>query len=85
MPKFTVVTESPDCHCFPIRPDDIELSRDSVMGGFGKAEVEESAGKLIQFFQSHGYWCSFTLDELLRYYKEKGWDMNSVFFGLAED
>lgn len=51
-------------------------------GSFGKAEVEISAGKLVQFFQSRGYWCSFTIDELARYYTLRGWNSNSMFFGL---
>lgn len=83
-PEFVVLDENSSCHCFKVRPDDVKLSEaDTVLGGFGKAEVEQSAGKLVRFFQSRGYWCSFSLDELQRYYREKGWYTNSIFFGLA--
>jgi len=81
--EFSVVFESPTDNRFHIRPDDIKLINDSVAGVFGKAEIEQSAGKLVSFFQSRGYWCPFTLDELQRYYKEKGWNTNAVFFGLV--
>lgn len=69
---------------YKIRPQDIKISDiGTVPGSFGKAEVEISAGRLVQFFQGRGYWCSFTIEELARYYTLRGWDPNSMFFGLA--
>lgn len=84
MPTFTVINEFSNYHRFRIRPDDIKLQNDSVMGGgFGKAEIEKSAGKLVRFFQSRGYWGPFTFDQLQRYYREKGWNVGNAFFGLT--
>ncbi|HWB34282.1 MAG TPA: hypothetical protein VG753_03125 [Candidatus Paceibacterota bacterium] len=66
-----------------VRPDQIPLSGEmSGPSSFGIAEIEETAGHLIQFFQLRGHWCRFTIDELRRFYELKGWNPNLMFSGL---
>ena len=67
-----------------IRPDDIRMEEhsDSILGTFGKCEVERSAGRLVRFFQSKGRWCNFTFSELARFYEQNNWDLNEMLFGL---
>jgi hypothetical protein len=81
----TPLGETVDSPKHPIRPDDFNFSNHNtpLSSVFGKSEVEQSAGKLIQFFQSRGRWCEFTIDELRRFYELKGWNYNSAFFGLT--
>ena len=52
------------------------------MSTFGNYEIESAAEKLILFFQSYGYWTTFTLEELRAFYLRNGWDFNKAFFGL---
>ncbi len=68
----------------PIRPSDITLSpsNHTMPSTFGKAEVEESAGKLIAFFQRRGDWVPFTIEELTAFYRTQGWNPDYMFFGL---
>ena len=55
----------------------------SIAGCFGKAKVELSAGRLLEFFRHRDRWCSFTTEELRNFYlAHKGWDVNQMFFGL---
>ncbi|MDP3646310.1 MAG: hypothetical protein Q8R25_04445 [bacterium] len=69
---------------YPVRPDDVPMNhRSSDVSTFGTAECEEVAGHLLSFFKSRGYWCSFTLDELHRYYIDQGWNPNSMLYGLC--
>ena len=77
--RFTVIGETIKTQYYPIRPDQIS---DGHFGGFGKAEVEWAAEKLIAFFKSRGYWTGFTLNELHRFYKGKGWETDNVFLGI---
>lgn len=70
-------------HEHPIRPDDVPLVGEaSGSSTFGTAEIEEVAGHLIMFFKARGYWCSFTIDELIRYYDAHNWNHNLIFYGL---
>jgi hypothetical protein len=67
-----------------VHPREIQL-RDTgatSIGTFNKNEVEISAGHLISFFQARGKWCGFTISDLVRFYDERGWDRNVMFFGL---
>lgn len=69
--------------CYHIRPDNVPTDGESSdLSTFGTAEVEEIAGHLIKFFKLRGYWCSFTIDELSRFYREHNWDPNLMFYGL---
>lgn len=64
-------------------PRDI-ARRDSgaVKGGFGKYEVEEVAGRLVSFFEEKGFWSEFSIEELGDFYRQRGWDPNTMLFGL---
>ncbi len=53
-----------------------------LTGTFGKAEVEWSAMHLIEYFKLRGAWTTFTIAELTRFYEMKGWNSNTMFFGL---
>ena len=67
---------------------DIELSEFShqVLGGFGKAEVEIAAGKLILFLRHRGQeWRAFGLGELIKFYQQQRWNYNEMLFGLLGD
>lgn len=67
------------------RPSEIRLSSvGSVLGGFGKHEVEIEAGRLVQFFQyfKGDLWAAFRLSELIKFYKFKGWNHNIALVGL---
>lgn len=78
-----VVMERPGHHTFPIRPMDIQLHHGlRGVGRFGKAEVEWAAGHLVRYFQSRGGWYTFTLEELVYYYKLTGVDPSERLFGL---
>lgn len=79
--EFVLFTDSG-----PLRPEDIKVRNPDTnpcCGGFGKHEVEASAGKLIQFFQFRGHWGSFSMTELYNFYQLKGWDVDEILFGLA--
>lgn len=79
---FLPVIDS-DTRKHPIQPGDIHVGEcDNVLGGFGKHEVEVSAGKLVKFFQSRESWCKFTLSELAEFYRQNGWEPNEMLFGL---
>ncbi len=80
---FKPIIESASMTMCPVRPDDFVFIHGNVLGGtFGKTEVETTARRLIEFFQLRCCWCEFTIDELGRFYKLKGWDPNAMFFGL---
>ena len=64
-----------------IQPSDINLTS-GLCSTFGKAEVEKSAVGIIRFFKSKGQWISFSLLELLDFYKKDSLDQNEIFFGL---
>jgi hypothetical protein len=67
-----------------IRPDDFNLDNPNTLSGtFGESQAEEVVKKLLAFFQSRGYWCRFTIDELMRFYKLKGWNPAPMLYGLA--
>lgn len=67
-----------------IRPDDFDLDNPNTLAStFGESEAEQVVRKLLLFFQSRGYWCQFTIDELSRFYKLMGWDSAPMFYGLA--
>jgi hypothetical protein len=68
---------------YPVRPDDI-LDRDKggMLSTFGKHEVEVSADRLVKFFKSRGYWCGFTIDEVVKFYQSRDWNPSLIFFGL---
>lgn len=53
------------------------------VGRFGKHEVEVTAGRLCAFFQRRGNkWSSFTVAELISFYREQGWPTDDPLFGL---
>lgn len=56
----------------------------SVMGGFGKYEVQETAGRLVLFMKvcQNDSWEPFVISGLTRYYESMGWDPNKMFDGL---
>ena len=61
---------------------------DSLLSCFGKAEVEQNAGKLVRFFQMKEVWCPFKVAELEAFYEEIGWPTYrahgiGIFMGLA--
>ena len=66
-------------------PKDIHLLDTGVLagGGFGKFEVEEAAGHLVEFFRDRGGWSRFTIPDLISFYTRKDWNINLMFFGLA--
>jgi hypothetical protein len=64
-------------------PNEIRIRDYLSIGRFGKAEVEESAAKLLTFFQERGVgWARFTITDLFNFYTAKGWNPNTMFFGL---
>lgn len=68
---------------FGIKPEDIKLDLcGAVYGGFGKYEVELSAGKLIKYFQYRRKWCSFTFTEIRDFYQQNNWSWNEILYGL---
>jgi len=77
---FRVIHEDGSKSEHPIRPDDIDPA---LIGTFQKYEVERVVEKLILFFQSRGYWSRFTFDELSRFYRDKGWNPVTAFYGLT--
>lgn len=79
---FQVVDESVGSS-YPIRPNNIKIEALGCVGFFGKFEVENVAGKLVSFFQASGRWKSFSILELVDFYRSKGWDPNFMFFGLC--
>ncbi|HEY4519483.1 MAG TPA: hypothetical protein VJH33_00390 [Candidatus Paceibacterota bacterium] len=64
---------------YPLRPHQISTR---LIGTFGKREVEESAQKLLRFFQERGYWSSFTTQELRRFYEQQNWNPDTILWGL---
>ena len=50
---------------------------------FGTAEVEDVAANLVAFFQLSDTWKSFTLTELMNFYKLNGWNHDLMFYGLT--
>ncbi len=53
------------------------------VGFFEKSEIEESATKLVTFFESTGgTWRSFTFKELAEFYDRMGWKQESMLYGL---
>lgn len=70
-------------HSLP-RPLDIPIRGHLSVGRFGKAEVEESAAKLLTFLQKRNTgWAPFTVLDLVLFYRKQGWDPNYMFFGLC--
>ena len=68
------------------RPSRIILSDScSARGGFGKCEVEVSAGHLVQFMREtkHDSWQMFKLPELAAFYQKQGWNSNEMLDGLT--
>ena len=54
------------------------------VGFFGKAELEEGAGKLVRFLATFGsWWQPFKLTDLIHFYQSQGWDPNVALFGLV--
>lgn len=51
-------------------------------GKFGKAEVEEAANTLIDFFKKKERWGRFHLSELMDFAEKKGKDKDAVLVGL---
>jgi hypothetical protein len=83
VPKFQVIDErDPIRPKYSIRPSDVPIRNGDVAGFFGKAEVEEAAGKLALFFQSKNAWVPFTIVEMVEFFQQRGWDPNGMFFGL---
>lgn len=66
-----------------IRPSNIHVGEPVSVGSFGKAEVEEAAGRLVMFFQKMGRWGLFTITELAAFYRRQGWNPDQMFFGLS--
>jgi hypothetical protein len=66
------------------RPSQIMLWGDRVRGGFGKCEVEETAGRLVLFMVERlDLWSYFKLTDLADFYKRKGWNPNHMLDGLT--
>ena len=67
------------------KPGEIKLKGwGGTIGGFGKAEVEETAGRLVQFFASgSGDWRRFRLSDLMDFYRSRGWDPDECLNGLV--
>lgn len=82
--QYMIVYETTDRQIYHIRPHDIMAGKSgSLLSTFGKKEVEISAERLILFFQSYGYWTTFTLSELQEFYRKNNWDFNKALFGLV--
>lgn len=64
-----------------LRPEDVDTSGGQV-GRFGKCEVEIVAANLVRFFQLRGGWVTFSLPELIFFYKLQGLDPRQALFGL---
>src|SRR3989344_1231231 len=81
---FVVVSDIYATVKYSIQTEDIIIDEYSlaVCGGFGKHEVEVTAGRLIHFFRHKGGWCLFTISELADYYKMMCWSPERMFFGL---
>lgn len=80
-PGFTVFSEDSSFGLHAdIRPKQIEL--DSLLGKFGKYEVEESAKNLLAFFHKKDRWDSFSFQELTDFCKESGFNPSLMLFGL---
>lgn len=80
--RVAVIVEDGPQH--RIKPSDIVLNNDgTILGSFGKMEVEVIVGRLIKFFHARGYWAAFKLSELAEFYKENGWDPDTKLFGLT--
>lgn len=62
-------------------PSVIDLSN-GLSNTFGKAEVEEQACHLVEFFQVKGEWGLFDLDSLKRFYKDKGYQTDGMLYGI---
>ncbi|OHB14435.1 MAG: hypothetical protein A2431_03600 [Candidatus Zambryskibacteria bacterium RIFOXYC1_FULL_39_10] len=68
------------------RPSHILLrDGDSVIGGFGKHEIELTAGRIVRFMVEvkNDFWAKFTLLELNDFYKRKGWNPSEILDGLT--
>jgi hypothetical protein len=74
---FVVCEDAAIRHHNP-RPRAIE----NIRGCFSQAEVELAAGRLLEFFRTSDEWCSFSIQRLADFYAKKGWDANTMFFGL---
>ncbi len=61
-----------------IAPGDIT----NLSGTFGKFEVEEAAARIVAFFTDRGKWRDFTIEEMANFFRSKGWNPNTMFFGL---
>ncbi len=80
---FVIIAETATSPKHYIQPKDFDIEGGGALGStFGKSEVETTAGRLIAFFQSRGCWTQFKIEELVDFYKLKGWDTNTMFFGL---
>jgi len=75
---FVVVNEDFSMKMQYVRPHQIT----SLTRCFGKAEVELAAGRLLEYFRLRSIWCSFTIEQLQNFYKEKGFEPGGMFFGL---
>ena len=65
-----------------VRPSHIKLRGDGSVGDFGKREAEETAGKLLTYFQSKDSW-SFTITELFNFFVSRGWNPDMMLYGLS--
>ena len=81
--KFRVIVEeSKDLKRESLRPEHIKVSKTNTTGFFGRFETEYAAGRLIKFFQSKGYWSSFTIEELVEFGKKNNISTDGIFDGL---
>lgn len=79
-----VIVETGDRKTEVIRPSMVALNpRGHTLGAFGKFEVEVTAGRLVQFFRQKDYWSTFRLTELFAFYRERGWDPDTMLYGLV--
>jgi hypothetical protein len=64
------------------KPLELKVSETDTIGRFGKHEVEVSAGRLIRFLQLRNAWTDFSYGELMRFYEAKGWNPDTILYGL---
>ncbi|MDI6734552.1 MAG: hypothetical protein QMD50_03665 [Patescibacteria group bacterium] len=80
--KFRVIQDGLKIVDYPVRPEDIDISR-GLSNTFGKHEVEAAAVNLVIYCKARRCgWCPFSLSDFLQFSKKAGFDPNMVFFGL---
>ena len=76
--KIRVVDEDSDQEKYPVRPEDINVSR-HFYSAFGRGEVEVAASYLVRFFQKLGGWKSFSKEDINKFWRESGGENETIF------